>query len=99
MLPDADHSSYQKATEALCSRFKSVDIEELRGLEFHHKVQGDEFIEELGIVLQALGRKAFPSSHGREFDQLLKGRFFQALRHVSEEVGGSQDRGDIPRTV
>ena len=94
MLPDADRSSYQKATEALRSHFKSVDIEELRGLEFHHKVQGDESIEELGMVLQALGRKAFPSSHGREFDRLLKGRFFQALHVKCQRKLGAPKTGE-----
>ena len=58
-----------------------IDIEELRGLEFHHKVQGKESIEELGMELLMLGCKAFPSSSGKELDQLLKGRFFQAI-HV-----------------
>ena len=75
--PD-DREDYHRPTAALRHRFKLVDIEELRGLEFHHKVQGKESLEELGI---ALGRKAFPSSHGKEFDRLLKGRFFQAI-HV-----------------
>ncbi len=59
--------------------FKAVDIEELRGMEFHHKVQKDELIEDLGLELQALGCKAFPSIQGQEFERLLKGRFFQAL--------------------
>jgi len=38
-----------------------------------------ETVEQLGISLQQLGRKAFPSMLGKEFDRLLKGRFFQAL--------------------
>jgi len=66
----------ERAKAALRDRFKAVDIEELRGLEFHHKVQGSESIEELGLGLQSLGHKAFPSAHGCEFDRLLKGRFF-----------------------
>ena len=94
MLPDADHSSYAKATAVLRSRFKSVDIEELRGLEFHHKVQGDESIEELRMQLQALGRKAFPSSQGREFDRLLKGRFFQALHVKWQRKLGAPKTGE-----
>jgi len=81
MLPDDDRGSYEKVTEALHNRFKPMDIEELFGLDFHHRMQSDETIEELGLELQALGRKAFPSIVGREFDRLLKGRFFQAL-HV-----------------
>ena len=73
---------YDKAIAALKARFRSVDIEELRGLEFHHKIQGpSESVEELGLELQRLGHKAFPTVQGRELDRLLKGRFFQAL-HV-----------------
>ena len=81
MFPEADREDYDKAKSALKSRFRAVDIEELRGLEFHHKVQSDETVEELGMELQRLGNKAFPSIRGRELDRLLKGRFFQAL-HV-----------------
>ena len=36
-------------------------IEELRGLEFHHKMQDKESIEEFGMELLSFGRKAFPS--------------------------------------
>ena len=57
-----DREDYDKATAALCKRFKLVDIEELRGLEFHHRIQGKETIEELGMGLQTLRCKAFPSS-------------------------------------
>ena len=39
----------------------------------------EESVEQLGIALQSLARKGFPQSKGREFDRLLKGRFFQAL--------------------
>ncbi len=76
-----DQSQYQKVVEALLVHFQAVDIEELRGMEFHHKVQKDESIEDLGLELQAFWHKAFPSIQGREFERLLKGRFFQAL-HV-----------------
>ena len=79
MLPVSERQDYKSAAESLRKRFRPIDIEELRGLEFHQKVQGDESVERLGLVLQQLGRKAFPSTDGREFDRLLKGRFFQAL--------------------
>ena len=36
-------------------------------------------LEQLGIELQNLGRKAFPQMNEKELDRLLKGRFFQAL--------------------
>ena len=58
-----------------------MDIEELRGLEFHTRVQGDESIEKLDIDIQKLGHKAFTTMKGKEFDCIVKGRFFQAL-HV-----------------
>ena len=70
---------YSAAVEYLKKRFKPVDIEELKGMEFHQKVQSTETVEELGICLQKLCRKAFPSIGGKEFDRFLKGRFFQAL--------------------
>ena len=79
MFPTDDKSSYKKASDALRKRFRPVDIEELRGLEFHRKVQEDESVEQLGLELQRLGRKAYPSTDGKDFDRLLKGRFFQAL--------------------
>ena len=79
MLPVSERQDYKSAAESLRKRFRPIDIEELRGLEFHQKVQGDESVERLGLDLQQLGRKAFPSTDGREFDRLLKGRFFQAL--------------------
>ena len=47
-LPDTDQSQYQKVVDALRARFKAVDIEELRGMEFHHKVQRDESIDRIG---------------------------------------------------
>ena len=42
-------------------------------------MQGEESIEQLGMDLQRLGRKAFPGIEGKEFDRLLKGRLYQAL--------------------
>ena len=38
MLPGEDSSDFDKALAALRKRFKPSDIEELRGLEFHHRV-------------------------------------------------------------
>ena len=79
MLPKEDKSSYSRAIASLKKRFRSVEIEELKGLEFHRRVQGEESIEQLGMDIQKLGRKAFPSTEGKELDRLLKGRFYQAL--------------------
>ena len=80
MLPSEEQATIAAATSGLRKRLKPADIEELRGLEFHHRTQGvDETIEQLGVSIQRLGRKAFPSITGRDFDRLLKGRFYQAL--------------------
>ena len=79
MFSTDEKSSYKKAAYALCKWFRPVDIEELRELEFHQKVQESKSVEQLGLELQRLGREAFPSTDGKDFDRLLKGRFFQAL--------------------
>ena len=79
MMPEDDRKSYEKVVDQLKTRFRPIDIAELRGLEFHQKVQGDDSIEQLGLTLQTLGRRAFPSTSPAEFDRMLKGRFYQAL--------------------
>ena len=79
LLPKEEKSSYPRAVASLKKRFRSVEIEELKGLEFHRRVQGEESVEQLGMDIQKLGRKAFPSTEGKELDRLLKGRFYQAL--------------------
>ena len=82
MLSEEERKSYDEAIKALKKLFHPIDIEELqlRGLEFHRKMQDSEIIEQLGIDLQSLARRAFPELRGgKEFDRLLKGRFFQAL--------------------
>ena len=42
-------------------------------------MQESESIKQLGITVQRLGRRAFLSINEKEFDRLIKGRFFQAL--------------------
>ena len=79
LLPDSVKTSYSATVEALKSRFKPVDIEELRGMEFHQLVQKTQSVEELGIELQRLAKRAFPILTGKDLDRLLKGWFFQAL--------------------
>ena len=44
-----ESSNIESAIAALNRQFKLSDIEELRGLEFHHKTQGYESIDQLGI--------------------------------------------------
>ena len=39
MLPKEDKTSYDKVVLALKNRFSSIDIEKLRGLEFHQLMQ------------------------------------------------------------
>ena len=79
MLTTKEKSGYASIVAALKKRFHSLDIEELRGLEFHQLMQDKQTVEEIGIRLQKLARKAFPESGPREFDRMLKGRFYQAL--------------------
>ena len=79
MLPESERKVYASAVGTLKKRFRPIDIEELRGLEFNQKMQTSESVEQLGIDLMSLGRKAFPKICEAEFDRMLKGRFFQAL--------------------
>ena len=80
MFPDEDKKKYDLVIDRLKSRFKPVDIEEPESIEFHQKMQDSgEYVEKLGICLQKLAGKAFPQITGKEFDRLLRGRFFQAL--------------------
>ena len=41
MLPKEDKASYAQAVGALKKHFRYVEIEELNGLDFHRRVQGD----------------------------------------------------------
>ena len=79
MLSEKEKMSYESVVAALQNRFHSLDIEELRGLEFHQLMQDQQSVEELGVQLQKLERKAFLGSGPREFDRMLKGHFYQAL--------------------
>ena len=79
MLPEGDKTSYTAAVEALKKRFQPVDIEELRSLEFHQLMQEQQSVEQLGIELQALARRAFPESSPTEFDRLYKRSFLPSL--------------------
>ena len=79
LFTSADKSEYNLAVAALKKRFALVDIEELRSLEFHNMNQGNQSVEQLGIQLQKIVHKAFPTLSGDAFDRLLKGRFYSAL--------------------
>jgi hypothetical protein len=80
MLPEGDLKDVDSAIDALKKRFQPGGIKELRELEFHDRTQGpEESVEALGQSIQQLGRKAFPSITGKDFDRFLKGRFYQAL--------------------
>ena len=70
---------YTSVVSTLRKRFQALDIEELKGLEFHQLMQDKQSVKELGVVLQKLARKAFPESGAEEFDCMLKGQFYQAL--------------------
>ena len=79
MMPVEEKVDYDLAVKSLRKRFHLLDIEELRGLEFHQLTQEKRSVEQLGMVLQKLARKAFPKMDVKEFDRLVKGRFYQAL--------------------
>ena len=85
---------YATVKSKLKKRFKPVDIEELKSIEFHQKMQGTESVEKLGISLQKLAHKAFPTTTGSEFDRLLKGRFFQALHTKWQRKLGAPKPGE-----
>ena len=51
-----DVKAYSATVEALGSRFKLVDIEELREMEFHQLMQKDQTVEELGLEFQSLAK-------------------------------------------
>ena len=51
-------------------------------------VQDKQSIEELGIKLQRLAKRAFPAITGKDLDRLLRGRFFQVLLpHWQRKLG------------
>ena len=79
LLPKKDLAEYKLALAAMKNKFTSIDIEELRGMEFHSLMQDKQSAEQLGLQLQNLAHKAFPSFSGDDFDRLLKGRFYSAL--------------------
>ncbi len=81
-LPDSSKTDVSSAIASLRQRFKPGGMEELRGLEFHRRIQGDETTEQLGLSIQHLGKRAYPSMGGKDFDRLLKGRFYQALASI-----------------
>ena len=55
-------ANFASVMAALTTRFRSVDIEELRGMEFHRLVHTNESVEQLGMELQRLGYRAFPKA-------------------------------------
>ena len=79
LLPDEVKANYSATVSALRSKFKPVDIEELRRVEFHQLVQKNQSVEQLGLQLQKVAKRAFPTLVGKDLDRLMKGRFFQAL--------------------
>ncbi len=93
-LPDSSKTDVSSAIASLRQRFKPGGMEELRGLEFHRRIQGDETTEQLGLSIQHLGKRAYPSMGGKDFDRLLKGRFYQALKVVWQRKLGPPKPGE-----
>ena len=88
LLPKEEKSDYNRAVAAMKKRFTCIDIEELRGVAFHSLMQDRQSIEQLGLQLQKLANKAYPSLSGTDFDRLLKGRFYSALLpHWQKKLG------------
>ena len=80
MIPVCERQTVSDAVAALRKCLTPKDIEELHGLEFHrHAQESNESVEQLDISIQQLERKVFPGLPGKDFDRLLKGRFYQAL--------------------
>ena len=79
MMSSEGQVKYTSVVSTLKKRFRPLDIEELKGLEFHQLMQDKQSMEELGVALQKLAQKVFPARGVKEFDRLLKGRFYQAL--------------------
>ena len=52
MLPESERKVYGSVVETLKKRFRAIDIEELRGLEFNQKMQTSESIEQLDFRLR-----------------------------------------------
>lgn len=48
MLPETEKKTYESVVMALKKHFHSVEIQELRGLEFHHPLQEQQSVEQLG---------------------------------------------------
>ena len=57
-------------------------------------MQEQQTVEQLGIELQRLGRKAFPNADSKEFDRMLKGRFFQALHPKWQRKVGAPETSE-----
>ena len=66
-LLDSELNDIESVIAALGKRFKPSDIEELRGLQFHHLVQGDESFEqfEQASAFNNSAGKCFLTSLGR----------------------------------
>ena len=71
MIPVKKRKNYLEVKQHLQECFRPIDIEELKGVEF------DMVQRPLGLKLQKLGHKQFPNISRKDFDSLLKWRFFQ----------------------
>ena len=94
LLPDSVKAIYKETVESLKKKFEPVDTEELRGLEFHQLTQVNQSVEQLGLELQKLAKRAFPGLVGKDLDRLLKGRFYQALLPKWQRKLGAPKTGE-----
>ena len=84
MIPDKEKADYDLTVKSFRQRFLLIDIEKLHGWTFYQLVHCQEkwSVEQTGMELQKLARKALPKMDAKEFDHLLKGRFYKAKMAV-----------------
>ena len=95
MLPDSEKSGVDVVVAALRKQFKPGGTEELRGLEFHHRTQGDETIKQLGLSIQQLGRKAFPSIAGKDLTDCSRSVLPSSTCQMAVQAGTTQSRREL----
>ena len=81
LLPEGENKDCDLVINRLKNRFKTCGYR--RSQEYtispENAQSPGESVEKFDICLQKLAGKAFPTIAGKEFDGLLRGRFFQAL--------------------
>jgi len=74
---------------ALRKRFKSHDIEKLRGVELHHLMQTKETVQQLGIEVHVWVERHFPQLRVRSLINYLKAGI---VGEMAKTARSSQDK-------